>query len=109
MSKQEIQDQLLDKLCLSVSESEAKMLTDVFHKAELLDALLNQQRIRVLGTAGLGEEKYQHIGLEMWTRHLGCKDSNVRQSTEVGRETLLKYLRTHASAIRNRQIEPLES
>lgn len=82
-------------------------LQDVFDKAEMLDALLNQQRIRILGTAGLGEEKYQHIGLEMWTRHLGCNDSRVSQETVFARSVLLKYLRTHASAIRNRGIEPL--
>lgn len=83
-------------------------LGEVFEKAEMLDALLNQQRIRVLGTAGLGEEKYQHIGLEMWTRHLGCEGDNVKQETVFGRSVLIKYLRTHASAIRNRAIEPLK-
>lgn len=43
---------------------------------ELFDALVNCARIRVMGSAGLGElgelkaeDNYVHIGVELWTKH----------------------------------------
>lgn len=72
-------------------------------KAELFDALLNQERIRVLGCAGLGKEKYQHIGIEMWTKHLGSGTKEIDSETERGREILITYLKTQASALRKNQ------
>lgn len=80
-------------------------LQTVLNDAEMFNALLNQQRIRVLGHAKLGEEEYQHIGVEMWTRHLGCEEQKVKESTQYGRDVLKTYLSTHARAIRNRNIE----
>ena len=36
-------------------------------KAKLWDAFCSNGRIRVLGSAKLGQEGYQHIGFELWT------------------------------------------
>lgn len=85
-----------------VSTVLAKEFGDVIEKAEMFDALMNQQRIRVNGSVGVGEEKYQYISVEMWTRHLGCNDPTVIKQTQAGRELLTEYMRTHARSLSNR-------
>ena len=38
-------------------------------KANLWDAFISNQRIRILGWAKLGEQGYQHMGFEIWTQY----------------------------------------
>lgn len=74
-------------------------LSDVFEKAEMLDALLNQQRINVVKSVGLGQERYQYLNIEMWTHYLGTKGTD--NETMLGRSILSKFLMTHAASLRN--------
>lgn len=76
-------------------------------KADMYDALMNQQRIVITECNGVGEEKYQHVKLEMWTRHLSAETTECKEDTRFGRMQLEKYLRTHARAIKRRGIDRL--
>lgn len=76
-------------------------------KADMFDALMNQQRIVITESNGVGEEKYQHLKLEMWTRHLSAATADCIADTEFGRLQLLRYLSTHARAIKRRGIDKL--
>ena len=38
-------------------------------KAALWDSFVSLGRIRILGSAKLGEPSYQHIGMELWTMY----------------------------------------
>jgi len=73
-------------------------------KADLFDALMNQQRIIIESCNGVGEEKYQHIKLEMWTRHLSAETEECKDQTKFGRTVLNQYLSTHARSIKRRGI-----
>ena len=66
-------------------------------KAELWDALWSSGRIRMMGSAKLGDPEQQHLGLELWARYPGDVDDSH------GREKLLEYVHammpTHTVAI----------
>lgn len=108
-------DQLIDDIVLLVDDHESSHigkldrmrvtdvikdhLGEVFEKAALHDAMMNQNRIRILGYAGLGNCNYQHIGMEWWTSHLNSDDPRIVNESENNRQILLKYLRTHAKKL----------
>ena len=70
-------------------------------KAELFDALLDQQKIRINVSKHVGDERYQHLQIQMWTRHLDVL--NGADETQSARDVLVKYLETHAASIRKRK------
>ena len=67
----------------------------VERKAELFDAMMNQERIRVIGWAQLGNKNYQHIGMEWWTTHLDV-DPALQKTVDQNKQVLVKYLETFA-------------
>ena len=72
-------------------------------KAELFDALMDQQQLRINVSKHVGDERYQHLQLQMWTRHLGVVAGKAE--TDCAKEILLQYLQTHADSIRHRKLK----
>ncbi len=50
-------------------------------------ALLSSQRIRIMGSAGIGSSKYQHVGLEIWSAFLDAPPDE----SEHGQTVLTEY------------------
>ncbi len=73
-------------------------LDDVFEKARLFDALLNQERI-IVSEEIVGQEKYQRMTVEMWTRHLSSASDHVKNETSRSVNLLREYLTVHADAL----------
>jgi hypothetical protein len=44
---------------------------NVTDKAEMWDALMSCDRIRLIGWSAIGDVKHQHIGLELWSNYPG--------------------------------------
>ena len=70
---------------------------EIIEKAKKWDALVNSSRIRILGSAKLGETKYQHFGVELF--HFADIDTNPLikdkfdpKETEYGKEVFEKYV-----------------
>lgn len=60
---------LLDRKQATI-ELFSRKIKDLQQDALRWRALMSCQRIRVLGSAGLGSTEYQHMGLELWTKHM---------------------------------------
>lgn len=61
-----------DTLTSEMTKDHNQNIEEVLRDAKRWRALMSCERIRVLGSANLGERdgtKYQHIGLELWTEY----------------------------------------
>lgn len=55
-------------------------------------ALLNSQRLRILGSSGLGSDDYQHFGVELWSKYPEC--DGLKEKNDHGKEVFTKYVDT---------------
>lgn len=69
-----------------------KTMAEIKRDSARWDALMRSARIRILGTAGLGELPYQHFGMEIWSSY-GIYDDIAEKSYGV------KVFETYADTI----------
>lgn len=55
-------------------------------------ALINSQRIRILGSSGLGNDDYQHFGVELWDKY--PERDGLKEKNEYGKKVFTKYVDT---------------
>ncbi len=55
-------------------------------------ALMNSGRIRILGSSGLGNDDYQHFGVELWDKY--PDRDGLKAQNEYGKEVFTKYVDT---------------
>lgn len=68
-------------------------------KAELFDALFDQEKIEVVDVEELGNPNYQYMNIRMWTNHLDSGTPGSRMITEQSKEVMLEYLVTHLNSL----------
>ncbi len=57
------------------------------------ELFLTNERIRVLGSACLGETGYQHMGFEIWTKHgYDSARDEITVDTEKNKKQIYKYI-----------------
>lgn len=68
-------------------------------KAELFDALFDQEKIEVVDVEELGNPNYQHLNIRMWTNHLDSGTQMSQLKTKQSKEVILEYLVTHLNSL----------
>lgn len=68
-------------------------------KADLFDALFDQEKIEVVDVEELGNPNYQHINIRMWTKHLDSGTQMSQMKTNQSKEVILEYLVTHLNSL----------
>ncbi len=67
-------------------------IEEIKRDAKRWNALINSGRIRILGTAGIGNPEYQHFGMEIWSEY--GLDYKNKEEQKYGVETLEAYTDT---------------
>lgn len=78
--------------------SKMKNLT-MKQKADLFDAMFDQEKIEIVDVEELGNPNYQHISLRMWTNHLDSGTKMSQLTTKQSKEVILEYLVTHLNSL----------
>lgn len=71
-----------DYFDIQTQDNLAIELTKRLKNADRWEALVNQGRIRILGSARLGEDN-QHLGLEIWENYPGGQSKETRVNKEI--------------------------
>jgi len=68
-------------------EPDPDWLSTLSQKAALWDALMSCERMRVIGSAKLGNPKLQHLSIELWSKYPNPGDDSA------SREDLLRFVK----------------